>query len=41
MLRFPRLQGSYEGSRVEGTGEIARFLTPAAAWLPEGPNKFL
>jgi hypothetical protein len=31
MLRFPRLQGSYEGSRVEGTGEIARFLTPGAA----------
>ncbi len=31
MLRVPRLQGSYEGSRVEGTGEIARFLTPGAA----------
>lgn len=31
MLRVPRIQGSYEGSRVEGTGEVARFLTPAMA----------
>lgn len=31
MLRVPRLTGSYEGSRVEGTGEIARFLTPGMA----------
>ncbi len=31
MLHVPRLQGSYEGSRVEGTGEIARFTTPGMA----------
>lgn len=30
-LHVPRLQGSYEGSRVEGTGEVARFLTPGGA----------
>ena len=31
MLHVPRLLGSYEGSRVDGTGEIARFSTPATA----------
>jgi hypothetical protein len=31
MLHVPRLLGSYEGSRVEGTGEIARFLSPERA----------
>ncbi|MEW6720175.1 MAG: hypothetical protein AB1346_06985 [Thermodesulfobacteriota bacterium] len=30
-LHVPRLQGSYEGSRVEGTGEVAKFLTPGSA----------
>ncbi len=30
-LHVPRLQGSYEGSRVDGTGQIVRFLSPADA----------
>jgi hypothetical protein len=30
-LHVPRFQGSYEGSRVDGTGEILRFLSPADA----------
>jgi len=32
-LHVPRLLGSYEGSQVEGTGEIARFLTPGMATI--------
>jgi len=30
-LYVPRFQGSYEGSRVDGTGEIDRFLSPPNA----------
>jgi len=30
-LRIPRLSGFYEGSRVDGTGEIAGLRNPAAA----------
>ena len=30
-LHIPRMQGSYEGARVEGTGEIAQFLSPGNA----------
>jgi hypothetical protein len=31
VLHVPRLLGSYEGSRVDGTGEIARYRTPDKA----------
>ncbi len=31
VLHVPRLRGSYEGSSVEGTGEIGRFLSPDKA----------
>lgn len=30
-IHFSTLTGTYEGSDVDGTGEIARFLTPAAS----------
>jgi hypothetical protein len=31
VLHVPRVQGIYEGSRVDGTGEISRFLVPKLA----------
>jgi hypothetical protein len=31
VLHVPRVQGIYEGSRVDGTGEISRFLVPRQA----------